>query len=142
MKYYLKWVFVITCAAFLVNGSISQAKDGDEDWALRHKIHNVQACFALDELRELDRAIDQLTVERSKKPGEKIAPLDLREFVGSRFVRLHETLGDPAGPKDKLGNPFPPFIAGAMAKMNPKTIQTLSDVVLPKFWDLAGERVQ
>ena len=93
-----------------------------------------KANTALEELRQLDMAVDQWAIEKNKQAGEKPTPADLRAYIKAG-TRLYNTLGDPDGPKDILGNPYGPFVVDEAPKVNPKTLRELSDTVPREFWE-------
>lgn len=93
-----------------------------------------KANTTLEELRQLDMALDQWSIEMNKRAGDKAIPADLREYIKAG-TRLYNTLGDPDGPKDILGNPYGPFVVDEAPKVNPKTLRELSDTVPREFWE-------
>lgn len=93
-----------------------------------------KANTALQELRQLDSALDQWAIVKNKSAGDKPTPEDLREYIKAG-TRLYNTLGDPDGPKDILGNPYGPFVVDEAPKVNPKTLRELSDAVPREFWE-------
>jgi hypothetical protein len=108
----------------------SAADDGADPPPLSHL---EIALRTREELSILDGAIRQMAEENKLPPGTQVNPPELRLFVKVRS-RLYATLGDPSGPKDLLGNPFRVFSVGAHPRLDPMTIQTLSDVASRGFW--------
>ncbi len=93
-----------------------------------------KANTTLEELRQLDMALDQWGIEMNKRAGDKPTPAELRPYIKAG-TRLYNTLGDPDDPKDILGNPYGPFVLDEAPKVNPKTLRELSDAVPREFWE-------
>jgi hypothetical protein len=94
--------------------------------------HKGIADLTLRELKVLDGALDQWAIEFNKREGEKPTVEELRKYLKKAW-RLYFAVGDPAGPKDLLGNPFG-VLAVSRLKVNPETAKTLSDVAPKSHW--------
>jgi hypothetical protein len=92
-----------------------------------------QAFLTVNELDQLDISLDQWTITKSKRDGERPTAADIQAFIkpGSR---LYYALGDPTGPKDPLGNPYWPLIVGTTPKIPAATLATLANEPAVKYW--------
>jgi hypothetical protein len=87
----------------------------------------------LAELQQLDAAVDQWAIEFNRKAGDRPTLAQVRQYL-HKDSRLFNAFGDPAGPKDILGNPFGPFVVDTMPMVSPATAKALSEVAPREFW--------
>lgn len=87
-----------------------------------------QAKAILEELRELDAAIDQFAIEGNAAGGTRINFTHVLKNVkvGTRLYT--------SGGKDILGNPFTITVIDAIPKLSDMSYKALSDVAPADFW--------
>lgn len=90
-----------------------------------------QAVRVLNEIRSLDSAIDQYTLEHNRRGNEAIGPGDsdyFRLYVKTG-TRLYNSL-----PLDFMGNPYTMTTLDVTPKISTATFNALSDVAPADFW--------
>ena len=95
---------------------------------VRRSRKRAQATAILEDLRELDQAIDQYAIERSGPGGMPIHFTDVLWDIktGSRLYT--------SGGKDILGNPFTITVIDEFPKLSDTSYKALSDVAPADFW--------
>ncbi len=90
-----------------------------------------QALRVLDEVRMLERAIDQYTIENNRNGNTVIGPGDLAFFLPyiKTGCALYHSL-----PNDLLGNAYTMTTLDEAPKVSPVTFNALSDVAPGDFW--------
>jgi len=86
-----------------------------------------QAKHELENLRLLDEAVHQYSIDSAKKPGMHAVFGDLKNYLKTG-TPLHSSGADI------LGNPYGAFTVGSFPKVNPATFDALSDVADEAFW--------
>jgi prepilin-type N-terminal cleavage/methylation domain-containing protein len=90
-----------------------------------------QASRMLEDLRLLDAALDQYTIQNNKQSGSTANFSDLRVFIKQGSVLYN------ANNKDLYGNDYNDgdiYTVDGTPKVNAATFDSLSDVVAPDFW--------
>lgn len=88
-----------------------------------------QATRVLQDLRLIDAAIDQYSIEHNKKPGTRVEWADIEQYL-----RPESQLAQSSG-RDILGNSFgPEFKVDSNPIVPTQTYQALSDVAPAEFW--------
>ena len=86
-----------------------------------------QAARILDDLRELDHALDQYAIDTSKTRGVNPAFTDLRDYVKTGSV-LYSTGAD------LFGDSYGPFTVDSVVQVPMGAYASLSDVAPASFW--------
>jgi len=90
-----------------------------------------QAVRVLVDIRALDSAIDQYTIEYHRSGQEAIGPGDIDYF--KKYIKpgtkVYESL-----PNDLLGNPYTMTILDSVPKVSDATFAAFSDVAGLDFW--------
>ena len=86
-----------------------------------------QATRILEDLRELDHAVDQYAIETGKTTGFNPAFDDLKNYVKAGTVLY-------SSGKDIYGNDYGPFTVDSTPKVSDSAFNTLSDVADNAFW--------
>ncbi len=87
-----------------------------------------QATMIVDDLRQIDSAIDQYSIENNKKSGDSVAWADVQKYIKTG-TRLYSS-----GNKDVLGNTFTITSADTTPKVATTSYDALSDVAPADFW--------
>jgi len=87
-----------------------------------------QATQILEDLRQIDSAIDQYAIEYNKAGGSNVAWADVQKYIKTG-TRLYESTG-----KDILGASFTITSVDGVPKVNTTTYNALSDVAPNDFW--------
>lgn len=87
-----------------------------------------QATIIVDDLRQIDSAIDQYSIENNKKSGDSVAWADVQKYIKTG-TRLYSS-----GNKDVLGNTFTITSADTTPKVSTTSYDALSDVAPADFW--------
>jgi prepilin-type N-terminal cleavage/methylation domain-containing protein len=87
-----------------------------------------QAGRIIQDLRNLDAAMDQYAVEYNKAPGQPADFVDLKKYLKTDTLLYSGTGGD------LYGNFYGPFTVDSVPKVNPATFVLLSDVADNSFW--------
>jgi prepilin-type N-terminal cleavage/methylation domain-containing protein len=86
-----------------------------------------QATRVLEDLRELDHAVDQYAIETGKTSGNHPDFADLKSYIKAG-TSLYET------GKDMFGNDYGPFTVDSTPIVPGSPFETLSDVADNTFW--------
>ena len=86
-----------------------------------------QATRILDDLRELDHAVDQYAVDSSKSTGVNPTWDDLKAYV-KEGTMLYMT------GQDLFGDSYGPFTVDSIVQVPAGAFETLSDVAPASFW--------
>lgn len=119
---------------YRMGGDALTIKAGSGKVTVHHRMTpGRQAFLTVNELLQLENAMDQWSIIKSKRDGDRPTPADLQAYLkpGSR---LYYALGDPTGPKDPLGNPYWPLVVGVTPKIPAATLATLSTEDAIKYW--------
>jgi type II secretory pathway pseudopilin PulG len=104
-----------------------------------------QSSRILQDLRLLNDAVDQYTVDNNKADGQTYAWNDIRAYIktGSALYDAFPTTG--RSPVDMFGNRYrstkivdQPYPDCGDVSLNPETFNTLSDVAPLQFWSPFG----
>ena len=87
-----------------------------------------QATRVVEDLRLLDNAVENYAIENSKSAGCNPSFADLKSFIKEGTV-LYSGTGS-----DIFGNSYGPFTVDSIPKVNPVTLQMLSEVTDASFW--------
>ena len=87
-----------------------------------------QATQILEDLRNIDSAIDQYAIEFNKSGGSNVVWADVQKYIKTG-TRLYSSTG-----KDILGNSFTVTSVDGIPKVNSTTYGALSDVAPNDFW--------
>ena len=90
-----------------------------------------QAVRVLNDVRSLDSAIDQYTIEFHRSGQETIAAGDIDYF--KKYIKPGTKVYDSL-PNDLLGNPYTMTILDSVPKVSAATFSALSDVAPADFW--------
>lgn len=89
-----------------------------------------QATRVLEDLRMIDAAIDQYSIEHNKRAGTRVEWTDIQTYL-----RPNSTLSTSGG-RDILGNRFgPEFTVDSVPTVPTETYRALSDVAPAEFWE-------
>jgi len=86
-----------------------------------------QATRILEDLRILDSAVDEYSIENNKTSGARPVFTDLRAYLKTGSV-LYQTGAD------LFGNSYGPFTVDSIPKVPDPTYNSLSDVAPAGFW--------
>ena len=87
-----------------------------------------QATQCLEDLRQIDSAVDQYAIETNKSGGSAVVWSDIQKYLKTG-TRLYST-----GNADILGNAFTVSSVDSVPKVNSNTYNALSDVAPNDFW--------
>ena len=87
-----------------------------------------QATQVVEDLRQIDSAIDQYAIENNKKSGDSVDWADVQKYIKTG-TRLYTSTG-----KDVLGNSFTIASVDSQPKVSATTYNALSDVAPADFW--------
>ena len=87
-----------------------------------------QATQVLEDLRQIDSAIDQYAIENNKAGGTNVVWADVQKYVKTG-TRLYNSTG-----KDILGNGFTITSVDTVPKVHDTSFTALSDVAPASFW--------
>ena len=87
-----------------------------------------QATQVLEDLRQIDSAVDQYAIETNKSGGSTVAWADVQKYIKTG-TRLYTS-----GAKDILGNTFTMPTVDSVPKVPTATYTALSDVAPNDFW--------
>ena len=87
-----------------------------------------QATQVLQDLRQIDAAVDLYAIETNKSGGSTVAWSDVQRYIKTG-TRLHAS-----GQKDILGNTFTLPTVDTTPKVPTTTYNALSDVAPNEFW--------
>jgi len=87
-----------------------------------------QATMIVGDLRQIDSAIDQYSIENNKKSGDSVAWADVLKYIKTG-TRLYSS-----GNKDVLGNAFTISSVDSAPKVSTTSYDALSDVAPADFW--------
>ena len=87
-----------------------------------------QATQVLEDLRQIDSAVDQWAIENNKAGGTVVAWADVQKYLKTG-TRLYTSDG-----KDILGNPFKINAVDVAPQVSGTTFTALSDVAPNDFW--------
>jgi len=87
-----------------------------------------QATQVLEDLRQMDAAIDQYAMETNKSAGSNVDFADVQKYIKTG-TRLYNNNGN-----DILGNPFTITSVDAPPKISDTSYTALSDVAPADFW--------
>jgi prepilin-type N-terminal cleavage/methylation domain-containing protein len=90
-----------------------------------------QALRILDEVKMLEHAIDQYTIENNRNGNTAIGPGDLAFFLP--YIKTGSALYTTL-PNDLLGNAYTMTTLDSAPKVSPATFDALSDVAPADFW--------
>ena len=87
-----------------------------------------QATQVLEDLRQIDAAIDQYTIENNKAGGTNVVWSDVQKYIktGTRLYNSNNS--------DILGNTFTITSVDTVPKVSSTTFTALSDVAPADFW--------
>ena len=86
-----------------------------------------QATRVLDDLRMLDSAIDQYSIETAKISGMQPSNEDLKPYL-KHGTSLYNTF------QDSFGHPYGPFTVDEIPKVSRETYNAFSDIADVDFW--------
>jgi prepilin-type N-terminal cleavage/methylation domain-containing protein len=95
------------------------------NWVRARK--RTQATIILEDLRNLDHAVDQYAIDNSKTGGVNPTFIDLRAYVKQGTI-LYNT------GEDLFGDSYGPFTVDSTPQVPAIAYATLSDVAAPVFW--------
>ena len=87
-----------------------------------------QATQVLEDLRQIDSAVDQWAIENNKAGGTAVTWADVQKYI-KNGTRLYTS-----GGKDILGNSFTISAVDTAPKVAAATFAALSDVAPADFW--------
>ena len=87
-----------------------------------------QATQVLEDLRQIDSAVDQWAIENNKAGGSAVTWADVQKYI-KNGTRLYTS-----GGKDILGNAFTINAVDVAPQVNTATYTALSDVAPADFW--------
>lgn len=87
-----------------------------------------QATQIVEDLRQIDSAMDQYAIENNKKSGDSVAWADVQRYIKTG-TRLYTSTG-----KDVIGNDFTITSVDSAPKVHSTTYNALSDVAPADFW--------
>ena len=87
-----------------------------------------QATQVLEDLRQMDAAIDQYAIEYNKSAGTSVTFADVQKYI-KIGTRLYSS-----GNADILGNPFTITSVDTAPKISDTSYTALSDVAPADFW--------
>ena len=87
-----------------------------------------QATQVLEDLRQIDSAVDQWAIENNKAGGTTVAWGDVQKYLKTG-TRLYTSSGN-----DILGNAFKINAVDVAPQVSPTTFAALSDVAPGDFW--------
>ena len=87
-----------------------------------------QATQILEDLRQIDSAMDQYAIENNKKSGDSVAWADVQRYIKTG-TRLYTS-----GGADVIGNAFTVTSVDSAPKVHATTFNALSDVAPADFW--------
>ena len=87
-----------------------------------------QATQVLEDLRQIDSAVDQWAIENNKAGGSVVAWSDVQKYIKTG-TRLYTSSG-----ADILGNSFKINAVDTPPQVSPTTFTALSDVAPTDFW--------
>ena len=87
-----------------------------------------QATQVLEDLRQIDSAVDQYAIETNKSGGSTVLWADVQKYI-KNGTRLYTS-----GAKDILGNTFVMPTVDSVPKVPATTFTALSDVAPNDFW--------
>lgn len=87
-----------------------------------------QATQIVEDLRQIDSAIDQYAIENNKKSGDNVAWADVQKYIKTG-TRLYTS-----GGKDVIGNTFTITSVDGAPKVATDTYNALTDVAPADFW--------
>jgi prepilin-type N-terminal cleavage/methylation domain-containing protein len=104
-----------------------------------------QATHILQDLRVLNAAVDQYSMDYSKASGQKYNWIDIRAYIDSATQLYSAIPTTGRSPADLLGNKYrsskiidQPYANCADVSLNPSTFSVLSDVAPINFWSPYG----
>jgi prepilin-type N-terminal cleavage/methylation domain-containing protein len=86
-----------------------------------------QASRIINDLRLIDSAVDQYSIETNKKSGDPVLVTDWTNYL-KKGTNLYVT------GKDILGNPYGDQTVDSLPKVNQSSKDSLSDVTDATFW--------
>ncbi len=87
-----------------------------------------QATQVLEDLRNIDAAVDQYAIEFNKSAGSDVGWADIQKYIKTD-TRLFTSSG-----ADLLGNSFLITSVDSVPRVSPTTFNALSDVAPADFW--------
>ena len=87
-----------------------------------------QATQVLEDLRQIDSAVDQYAIETNKSGGSTVVWADVQKYIKTG-TRLYTS-----GAKDILGNSFTMPTVDSIVRVPSNTFTALSDVAPNDFW--------
>lgn len=94
-----------------------------------------QAAVVLNEARALDTAKEQYAEEYNQPGSATVTGIAIKIYL-KPGTRLYESISDTFGPTDIFERPYVLTTFDQPVKVNPKTVDEFSEVIVPKsdFW--------